>query len=371
MNPQLSRLENSRSLQESSSSVEATSALNEIVALQGQHINVFGGNLIELMLSGIAIDGMREPSNAHALSQTEPLHIRKMNTSEASLRAQTNWGKAFSAVRQLVKGAFKDCLVIKDSYYIEMLDVRHEYIGVQKDYFEAWKKIPLKEDGSNKNYFQFLESYRRPLVMSDVSADRESLKIQDNHRYVTDSDNRIINVPFLLGQSWVFTGKTNELHLAASVHHFNPKESFRHFGLVLMRGKIVLSPEHHYKTLFSANSPPIELIFVSDKNQNIYAGLKIRKVFHHSSFLAGQPVSMAGALKVSSSGELLALDNYSGHYQPTADHCYQFLLQLRLEGVDLGSLHFDFWNQTLQLAFQGRAVDWLGQYAQGDFDLCR
>jgi len=80
---------------------------------------------------------------------------------------------------------------------------------------------------------------------------------------------------------------------------------------------------------------------------------------------------MAGALKVSSSGELLALDNYSGHYQPTADHCYQFLLQLRLEGVDLGSLHFDFWNQTLQLAFQGRAVDWLGQYAQGDFDLCR
>ena len=133
MNPQLSRLENSRSLQESSSSVEATSALNEIVALQGQHINVFGGNLIELMLSGIAIDGMREPSNAHTLSQTEPLHIRKMNTPEASIRAQENWAKAFSAVRQLVKGAFKDCLVLKDSYYPEALDIRHEYIGVQKD----------------------------------------------------------------------------------------------------------------------------------------------------------------------------------------------------------------------------------------------
>jgi hypothetical protein len=359
---QCSHLENSGSASLPHS--DSSSVLNHVVPAQS--INVFGIDLFELTLNDHVIASMRGPSDAPMLLQTAPLNIRKMNLPEASIRARENWAKAFAAVRQLVKGAFKDCLVIKEGYYPEALDPRHEYMGAQQDYFCSWRAAVYNKENCHSNYFQLLELFRRPLCPSDISEDGK-LVVQDDQRYVTDSDNRIIK-HVLLNRSWVFTGRENGL-LATGVYQCSPEEAQSYFGTVIMRGKIVFSSDHCQKNLLASSQHPTEFIFVSDQHNVMYAGIKVRKVFHHSSFLSGKPVAMAGALTISPSGELLGVDNYSGHYQPTADHCYKFLLQLEINGVDLRKINFTFWNHNLQSVFHGPAIEWLGRYERGDFNL--
>jgi hypothetical protein len=88
-------------------------------------------------------------------------------------------------------------------------------------------------------------------------------------------------------------------------------------------------------------------IWVMDAAGNLYVGFEQRKgVFHHSSFLAGGPVSAAGELVVID-GELIEISNRSGHYRPppfTLDQTIEHLEGLGLEtgetkrstvGVDL------------------------------------
>ena len=49
--------------------------------------------------------------------------------------------------------------------------------------------------------------------------------------------------------------------------------------------------------------------------------------FHHSSFLAGNPVACAGEIEVRR-GQLIGISNASGHYMPSAGHLYNCLKQI-------------------------------------------
>jgi hypothetical protein len=75
-------------------------------------------------------------------------------------------------------------------------------------------------------------------------------------------------------------------------------------------------------------------IFVVGASGNIHvASHKIGK-FHHSSLLAGAPVSMAGEMKVAG-GKIVTMSNKSGHYTPGPEHFHHFVKELEKQGIPL------------------------------------
>lgn len=59
-----------------------------------------------------------------------------------------------------------------------------------------------------------------------------------------------------------------------------------------------------------------KVIFVMDRRGNMYINLGVPGEFHHSSFLAGEPVIFAGEIDVQN-GMITHINNSSGHYMPT------------------------------------------------------
>ena len=67
-----------------------------------------------------------------------------------------------------------------------------------------------------------------------------------------------------------------------------------------------------------------EYIFVLDQtNTNLYVAKKVKGYFHHSSFVAGAPVTCAGMLELRS-GEIYDVYLFSGHYKPTKEDGEEF-----------------------------------------------
>lgn len=60
-----------------------------------------------------------------------------------------------------------------------------------------------------------------------------------------------------------------------------------------------------------------ELIFVVDRQGRMIVGKPEDGTIHHSSLAAGEPVRMAGTLKVDAQGRIIAIANDSGHYRPS------------------------------------------------------
>lgn len=74
-------------------------------------------------------------------------------------------------------------------------------------------------------------------------------------------------------------------------------------------------------------------IFVLDSFGPLYCGVKIRGVFHHSSFVRGHAVRVAGGLRIED-GWLKALSPHSGHYQPSQEMVEEMMEEWRKKGVD-------------------------------------
>ncbi len=71
-----------------------------------------------------------------------------------------------------------------------------------------------------------------------------------------------------------------------------------------------------------------KFIYVVDQYGQIFIGPnKAKNNFHHSSFLAGQPVAAAGHITILR-GKITYIDNVSGHYKPTVYHFNQILNEL-------------------------------------------
>lgn len=68
------------------------------------------------------------------------------------------------------------------------------------------------------------------------------------------------------------------------------------------------------------------------------AGKFFDKKFHHSSFMSGQPVMLAGTMRVNN-GKLLYISNNSGHYAPKLDDLLNGVKELRGCGLDQATRH--------------------------------
>lgn len=77
-----------------------------------------------------------------------------------------------------------------------------------------------------------------------------------------------------------------------------------------------------------------KFMFVMDPQGRVYAGSHKLMEFHHSSFLAGKPVSAAGELELID-GKVVGHSRSSGHYKPSPEHHGQFLSEMAERGVDM------------------------------------
>jgi len=78
-----------------------------------------------------------------------------------------------------------------------------------------------------------------------------------------------------------------------------------------------------------------DAIFVMDSFGGIYISEFFKEgYFHHSSFLAGNPVAMAGHIWIER-GKVLKITNNSGHYKPSEEMMSQLVKYLEEKGVDL------------------------------------
>ncbi|KAK7468805.1 hypothetical protein VKT23_003306 [Stygiomarasmius scandens] len=75
-------------------------------------------------------------------------------------------------------------------------------------------------------------------------------------------------------------------------------------------------------------------IYVTDKNYNLFIGIKDTGTFQHSSFLGGGLVTAAGLISVRA-GLVHTLSPLSGHYRTTVEHFHRFLDVMAERGVDL------------------------------------
>lgn len=90
-------------------------------------------------------------------------------------------------------------------------------------------------------------------------------------------------------------------------------------------------------------------IYVMDGAGNVYATLDHeRGRFHHSSFLAGGPVAMAGDIRVFD-GWIVEVSNQSGHYRPPPAAMPQITTRLKEMGVDLTKVKVDVLGADLPL----------------------
>lgn len=77
------------------------------------------------------------------------------------------------------------------------------------------------------------------------------------------------------------------------------------------------------------------LLYAMTEDGTLYGTFDAKlHVIHHSSLNAGRPVACAGEMMLIE-GEVIEVDNSSGHYAPPADALDQVVAQLRRLGVDL------------------------------------
>ncbi|WP_446221743.1 hypothetical protein ACTWPB_17765 [Nocardia sp. IBHARD005] len=94
------------------------------------------------------------------------------------------------------------------------------------------------------------------------------------------------------------------------------------------------------RTLWTPNGG--RAIFAMDKDGYLYAApFHILGEFHHSSFLAGEPVAGAGEIAVAQ-GRVLMISDHSTHYQPARKFTRQVLDSLRRQGAEISDHQVEY-----------------------------
>ncbi|MFD3704968.1 hypothetical protein ACFWUP_17680 [Nocardia sp. NPDC058658] len=83
-------------------------------------------------------------------------------------------------------------------------------------------------------------------------------------------------------------------------------------------------------------------IFAMDHYGHLYsAPFHILGEFHHSSFLAGEPVAGAGEI-AASQGKVLLISDHSTHYRPARKYTRQVIDSLRRQGVAVADSQIEY-----------------------------
>ncbi|KDO61086.1 hypothetical protein CISIN_1g036779mg, partial [Citrus sinensis] len=206
----------------------------------------------------------------------------------------SRWNRVTLNASKVGKGLSKDSKAQKLAFqhWIEAIDPRHRYGHNLHYYYEEWRKTD-----AGQPFFYWLD-------------------IGDGK----DVDLKDCPISKLRQQC---------------IEYLGPQER-EHYEYVVVDGRII-----HKKTGdFLDTQHGGKYIFVTSTSKKLYAGVKKKGIFHHSSFLAGGATIAAGRL-VAEHGVLKTISAYSGHYRPTEDRLHSFLSFLKENGVNMDEVEVE------------------------------
>ncbi|CAN8279891.1 unnamed protein product [Cochlearia groenlandica] len=205
--------------------------------------------------------------------------------------AISRWSRARTRAAKVGKGLSKDEKARKLAlqHWLEAIDPRHRYGHNLQFYYHAWLHCDSKQP-----FFYWL----------DIGQGKEL-----NHERCPRSK--------LYQQSIKYLGPTE-------------REAYE---VVIENGKLIYKQSRI--VLDTKEGPPdTKWIFVLSVSKILYAAMKKKGNFQHSSFLAGGATLSAGRIVVDD-GVLKAVWPHSGHYLPTEENFQAFMSFLWENGVDL------------------------------------
>lgn len=180
---------------------------------------------------------------------------------------------------------FKESILIKDSYWQEVLLESHPYGADIGDYFDVWSM------SKTINY-----SFEDFMSLKPVH-----LRPKSSVQYLTEAEKKGMEVEFIDGK----------LYLQ---------------GAPLDTSKIPTDKEEGFA------------IYVLSCDFRMFVGPYLVGKFHHSSFTSGGPVLGAGEIQTTADGTLVLISSKSGHYKPSAMQFHNTLQFLEANGVELSKV---------------------------------
>jgi hypothetical protein len=172
-------------------------------------------------------------------------------------------------------------LPLKTDAWLEALDPKHRYGGNLKLYFPSWR-----DSSTVDSFFDWLDKGEGK-QMSLEELPREKLE-KERVKYLT----------------------------------------------IFERQAYKAKPAGDGKLCYVQSGELVEgnMIFVMDVRGQLFIGPKVKGRFHHSSFLSGAGVLVAGSAQFKD-GLFTSLRPHSGHYHPKPDHFDVFIANLREAGL--------------------------------------
>jgi hypothetical protein len=203
--------------------------------------------------------------------------------------AERNWKMLARALRPYLEEMNAPGLPMRARYYLERIDEKHRY-GQE---LEQARRVWLENASDNTPFFEWLSDNEREIIT----------EAQDGVVYM-DATQR------------------------------------RRFEVQITGGRIVSSHDEELRAAL-AEFDSDQLIFVVDLDGRLYALPKVKYDLHHSSFLSGGKVRMAGTFQVDDKLAICAVTNASGHYAVGETDVEAFLPWLAERGVRLHGIKLD------------------------------
>ncbi|CAN6566883.1 unnamed protein product [Malus baccata var. baccata] len=205
--------------------------------------------------------------------------------------AASRWSRISLIASKLGKGLSKDANAQKLAFqhWIEAIDPRHRYGHNLNFYYDEWCRCD-----AGQPFFYWLDI-----------GDGKEVDLKDCSRSRLQQE---------------------------CIKYLGPQER-EQFEYIIHEGTLVHGGTGH---LLDTNlgMQDSKWIFVMSTSRKLYAGVKKKGSFHHSSFLAGGATLAAGRLAVEN-GRLKSVSAYSGHYRPSNENLGNFLAFLEENGVTL------------------------------------
>ncbi len=190
--------------------------------------------------------------------------------------------------------------------------------------------------------------FSTPIMMSVKKPDYDPAELSGLNKRINESreSNSIQKIPLYTDLNKLDDFYEDEEFGAVfgtEVTYLNDKER-KQFKLHIENGKL-----YDNKGLFdTADARLTEVtrwkghaIFVMDEYGSIYASNKPRSgKFHHSSFLSGNPVAIAGEIVVNN-GEIIKINRQGSHYKSSSEQLDQFTHHLNKNRVNLSDVFID------------------------------
>lgn len=176
--------------------------------------------------------------------------------------------------------------VLACTHWLEAMDERHRYGSLLRPYYDVWLSA-----GAPENFFFWLDY----------------------------GEGRFVD---LANASCTPRNVVSRVQLERSCVEYCSEKEREQYRVIVHNGSLVWVSERNpgcggsYSCVDTKNQ--LKWIFVIDLCRNMYVNKKKKRAFHHSSFVAGQPVMAAGRISVRD-GLVVCIGPNSGHYRTSWD----------------------------------------------------